>query len=372
MRSSAFLLAAALLASPCIASAETIADANHWVPVFATKNVSVDMRRVAAAAAAGAELPMWSSSVVSPLDGKTYPFTMIGTNPQTSPVTTNIPYLPIALIVKFSNGATLDPTKPGCGDTVPVTTRFFSGPNFVDVPLTSNGIDVGTAQVDDGLQRAEFWNYTAGTNYHVHLKSAEKLRVITVNAPAGSIAVAGVCSGANHDIGEIPINAYDALVQKIDKEYAKTTQLPLILTYNVFETQSGNCCILGYHSTYTASSGATQVYSVGAYNDAGIFNVPIEDIHAWTHEIGEAFNDPFGTNIVPAWGHIGQQSKCQNNLEVGDPLTGTPFALTYKGFAYHPQELVFFSWFFRTPSIGTGSEYSFEGTFTTPQGTCTP
>ncbi len=74
----------------------------------------------------------------------------------------------------------------------------------------------------------------------------------------------------------------------------------------------------------------------------------------------------------PAWGHVGQVSGCQNNLEVGDPLTGTPAVqVPLNGFTYHGQELAFFDWFFRTPSNGTAGKYSFEGTFTSAQGTCT-
>ncbi len=40
------------------------------------------------------------------------------------------------------------------------------------------------------------------------------------------------------------------------------------------------------------------------------------------------------------------------------------------GFTYHPQELAFFSWFFRTRSIGTGGKYSFKGTLTSTQRLC--
>jgi hypothetical protein len=160
------------------------------------------------------------------------------------------------------------------------------------------------------------------------------------------------------------------MVQNLANTYAKTTQVPVILSYNTFETEGGGCCVLGYHDAYSRSGG-TQTYAVGAYNDAGVFgSTPIEDIHAWTHEIGELINDPFVGNATPAWGHVGQQSGCQNNLEVGDPLTGTAFVHKYKGFTYHPQELVFFDWFFRTPSQGTGGKFSFEGTFTSSQGAC--
>ncbi len=355
------------------AFATSIADLNHWKPFFAlpTRVMPVDPAQLALDAAKGNALPTWSSSITSPLDGKSYKFTIMGANPQTSHGTTTINYLPIVVIFKFPGGVTLDPTKPGCGDTVSVSDRFFKGPNFVPVPLKSNGISVGPAQVVDGFQRSEFWKYAAGTQYHTVLKAAAAVRVVTATAPSGSVTQAGVCSGSSHDIGEIDINSYDSLVQAIDKKYAKPNQFPLILTYNVFQTQGGQCCILGYHNTYAAVGGGTQVYAVGAYNDPGIFSVPIEDIHAWTHEIGEAYNDPYINNATPLWGHTGQVSGCQNNFEVGDPLTGTPFALTYNGFAYHPQELVDFSWFYRQkPSLGTAGKYSFEGTFTSAQGKC--
>jgi hypothetical protein len=354
------------------AFAATIADLRGWTPVFVTGRPAAETPyQLALEAAAGTAIPTWTAKITSPLDGRSYTFTIMGKNPQTSHVATKITYVPIVVIYKFPGGVTLDPTKPGCGDTVSVEDRFYKGPNFVPVPLTSNGISVGPAQVDDGFQRAEFWKYTAGTNYHVTLATTKAVKVITMTAPSGSTTVAGVCSGSNHDIGEIDINAFDAQIEAIDKKYAKPNELPLVLTYNVFQTEGG-CCILGYHSTYPAAGGGTQVYAVGAYNDPGIFSVPIEDIHAWTHEIGEAYNDPYINNATPAWGHTGQVSGCQNNFEVGDPLTGTPFDLTYNGFKYHPQELAFFSWFYRqSPSIGTAGLYSFEGSFKSAQGACT-
>jgi hypothetical protein len=39
---------------------------------------------------------------------------------------------------------------------------------------------------------------------------------------------------------------------------------------------------------------------------------------------------------------------CQNNLEVGDPLSGTNFSPIggRNGFTYHLQELWFFSWLY--------------------------
>jgi hypothetical protein len=44
------------------------------------------------------------------------------------------------------------------------------------------------------------------------------------------------------------------------------------------------------------------------------------------------------------------------------------------GFNYHPQEMAFFSWFFRQhPSLGAGGKFSNNGQFTTDAGAvCNP
>jgi hypothetical protein len=77
-------------------------------------------------------------------------------------------------------------------------------------------------------------------------------------------------------------------------------------------------------------------------------------------------DDPTGTNAVPPWGHIGQQSGCQSNLEVGDPLSGTSVAVAMpNGVTYHPQELAFASWFCdQVPSRAVNGWYSSNNTFT--------
>lgn len=344
--------------------------ANHWTPVFVTLPSSgVNERTLEQQAQANVTVPFFTSSVVSPLDHHTYSFRIVGANPITSSTTTNVSFVPIVLRIHFSDGTVLDPTKPACGDSVSVETRFFHGPNFVAVPLTSNGISVGTTQLTDAFQRAEFWSIVHAKAYHTMLVAGAAPLVLTVNAPAGSPTFGGVCAGIAHRIGTIDINSYDAIVRSIAAAHAQTSQVPVVLTYNVFQTQGGQCCVLGYHSAFGRTAG-TQVYSVGAYNDPGIFSAPIEDVHAWTHELGELLNDPFVNNATPAWGHIGQVAGCQSNLEVGDPLTGTAFLVALGGHTYHPQELAFFDWFYRTPSKGTGGRFSFRGKFTTTQALC--
>ena len=82
-------------------------------------------------------------------------------------------------------------------------------------------------------------------------------------------------------------------------------------------------------------------------------------------------DDPFGNNIVPAWGHVGQVSGCQNNLENGDPVTGIAFTVTQGGFTYHPEDLVFLPWFSRqSPSSSVNHWYTFLNSFSAPQAVC--
>jgi len=84
-----------------------------------------------------------------------------------------------------------------------------------------------------------------------------------------------------------------------------------------------------------------------------------------SHEVAEWMNDPFDNNPTPPWGHTGQVSGCQDNLEVGDPLSGTeaPPIVMSNGFTYHLQELAFFSWFFNSHSVGIHHWFSNNGTF---------
>src|SRR5262249_26319750 len=95
---------------------------------------------------------------------------------------------------------------------------------------------------------------------------------------------------------------------------------------------------------------------------------------ALSHEIAEWMDDPLGTNATPPWGGIGQVQGCANALEVGDPLAGTPFARVTmpNGYAYHVQELAFFSWFFGAPSLGVGGLFSNHGTFRGDARVCPP
>ena len=112
-----------------------------------------------------------------------------------------------------------------------------------------------------------------------------------------------------------------------------------------------------------------QTFSVATYSDPGLFSVPIEDIHALSHELGEWMDDPIVNNAVPQWngGQLGN-GPCSGILEDGDPVTGIAFDVTMSnGWTYHPEDLVFESWFPRTtPSTSVNGWYTYlnsESTF---------
>jgi hypothetical protein len=96
-----------------------------------------------------------------------------------------------------------------------------------------------------------------------------------------------------------------------------------------------------------------------------------KDISSLSHEIAEWMDDPFGTNRTRPWGHIGQVSGCQGNLEVGDPLSGTLQPTKLGGTTWHPQEMAFASWFYhQNPSPSVNGWYSSNGTFRTDANHC--
>ena len=145
-----------------------------------------------------------------------------------------------------------------------------------------------------------------------------------------------------------------------------STSSPLFLTYNTFFTTPSGCCVLGFHSVTSSN----QTYAVAAYSDPGIFNAPIEDIHALSHELGEWLDDPFVNNPTPGW-QAGQAKSCQKNLEVGDPVTGIAFSVTLNNVDYHPEDLVFLPWFAReSPSTAVNGWYTFLNSFASPPSVC--
>jgi hypothetical protein len=318
----------------------------------------------------------WTSSFK---DGtSTYCYQMIGVKPTKTAKSTALTTQTYALKFTFANGDVFDPTAVNSKcDSVSPYQRYLDSPLFNAAPIVNGKVSLGTIQYEDAQSVGEWYKFVkADKGYAITLTDTGKPILLSLKVPASEGTTQAVTGFCNADgIGTVDINW---LASEINTAKWNVGQISVVLMWDVFQTESGSCCVLGYHTYYQNSKGDNGVASLTALNNPGIFSATgIQDIHATSHEFGEAINDPFGNNTVPEWGHIGQQPGCQNNLEVGDPLTGTVYdggkGITLKGFTYHPQELVYFNWFTQQTKYadyGADDVYSMSGTFTTPAKFC--
>jgi hypothetical protein len=336
--------------------------------------------QASASALAGTTVPEYTASVTVGTTSFTY--RIVGKNPAvkvTNPSTTVQAEI-VPLIMKFTNGQTWNPTQAdSCDPGASALARTQKSAVVVSHAWTWGGTSIGTAQVTDAFQRAEFWKYAkpTGINPGFHVKLAFKtLPAVTVKVPLAQEAEAPISCG-NGFLGAANINWLDPFLQKtvipsLQSQGVGTTTFPIFLLHNFVEFVgvTSKCCVLGYHNTFSTTAGA-QTYGLAMYDNSHAFKGSA-DISAITHEVGEWQNDPNTINPTPKWGHIGQVIGCQANLEVGDPLSGTTFKDSLNGFTYHPQELAFFSWFYhQSPSLGVNGWYSDQGTFRTFAANCT-
>jgi hypothetical protein len=301
---------------------------------------------------ASTNLPQWTFSWTSSYNNRAYNSVILGGNPSSSNATTTIEVgiIPIKMVYGSSNGnMTFDPNTAGEFGKYSTTTMVNDSLIFKSlVDYNQGGTDLGTTQYEDAYMRGNYWGYgvSKNTNYHLILKTLvgpeQTLDVPTSEGDVISNPWSGIPTGT------ADINWFDAQLQTIMAKYSCTkikepcigpNVLPLFITENVYLTEGG-CCIGGYHSANGgAPSGQTYSYST-SIQDASV-EVFSQDIGALAHEIGEWIMDPFTTNSSP----------CPSNgiLEVGDPLeTGPDFGdypYTVDGFTFHPQDLVFITWF---------------------------
>jgi len=365
------------------------------------------------------EIPLWNFSITaSPaLGGGTFTGTMIGRSPfARGKTTTTINLQIVPLRITINDGASTqvyDPSVvdpcipivfPGAPSNASDVSIIQNSPLFTNNSYTMNGVNVGNTQYIDAFQRANFWSLVQGTPYHLILNP-------TV-LPVQNLSFSGSTVGLNQlpgdtggcgPLGTVDENTYDAAIQGLITGPLAATitpgTFPMFLSQAVV-TSSGNpsdpntpCCALGYHSGFFRGQNI-QVYSPFSFDSTGLFG---GDVITLSHEVAEAVDDPVITNTsdnaTPVWGQVGQVTApqgqtpsldnggCQNNLEVGDPLSpGGPdppgtnafMVVGANGFTYHMQELAFFSWFFGGTSLGAGGKYSNNGTFGGAAKPCPP
>jgi hypothetical protein len=316
--------------------------------------------------------------------GTTFPYTMVGKNPFTNhaDATSHVPTVIVPVVVKLSSGQTFDPTKAdSCAPSSSIT-RLLKSPLFKSKSYTWGGKSVGNGQFVSIFRRAEFWSQTKPSGRNPDLQvtlDPTTTTAVTVDVPANKSAVATRPCGP---LGAMEINWWDNEVQTVlMPELANrgfgSGSFPIFVLTNVveYENTTSNCCILGYHNAFTnpADSGTT-TYATAMYDNSHHTFSGVKDISILVHEVAEWMDDPLVNGVdnnTKPWGNIGQVSGCQDNLEVGDPLTGKLQPTSLGGKTWHPQELAFFSWFYhQKPSIGVNRWYSSNGTFRSPAAHC--
>ena len=302
-------------------------------------------------------VPHWTSSFT--FSGTVFPFTMVGTNPAVSNVTTTVPTVLIPVKFVFANGAVLD----GTGKVA----NILGSPNFNDATYGT-----GITQFADAVQRAEFFHSisTTSPNWHALLGTPTVLPTQIIDVPQDqAVTLIGRRSGKLFALMSSSwfFTRFHNLLNDL---HIEATVLPIVQTYNVFlfTHNINNCCILGFHTAFQSRNGngnqQVQTAIFAAWPDPLIFRNPdVQDVLPISHEISEWMNDPFVNNATPVWQFPGIPGACQGNLETGDPvevLAHPAFPVTINGFTYHPQTEALLQWFSReVPSSAIDGAYSY-------------
>jgi hypothetical protein len=290
---------------------------------------------------APAALQTWNGTIT--YNARNYNFTMVGTNPASNNTTTTMPVFIIPVKMVYSKKvygkalkAKFDPNVDQWNGAS-ITQSLLNSPLFNNVDWNWGGTDFGATQYEDGFQRGSFWGdgvSSTNTAYHVVFGTPTVLAEQTIKvskAQGGNVINNPFGAGK---VGEMNINAFDAFIQttlsKFSSQITPST-VPIFVIENVYLTSNG-CCIGGYHS---ADNGG-QTYMMASFvTSAGAFS---QDISAFSHEMGEWYDDPLITS----------QSPC-GLLEVGDPIEGLAnygdFNVNYNGITWHPQALAWMEYF---------------------------
>jgi hypothetical protein len=301
-------------------------------------------------------LQTWNGSFT--YQGHNYTYNMVGTAPSSNSATTVTTYIiPLKVVITPRRGSqtTYDPSHVlSNGKTV--TNNTVGSPIFnSSTTYVQGGVNVGTTQYIDAFQRANFWGTVqSDTNYHLLLGGPTVLAEQTLSPPS-RYGTTGTVFGFK--AGLVDINWFDAQLQSIISRFSQIqpNTLPIFLTYDVYLTQGGGCCIGGYHSS-EGSISSPQAYAHATYVDhPGEF---AQDVSALSHEVGEWADDPLVVNTN------GNNTPC-GILEDGDPLEGNAnfggFPYVLNGFTYNLQDLVTLPYFGAPPSTSVNGFFTFQG-----------
>jgi hypothetical protein len=358
MRALRLLLCTALVTAPA-AAAPLRFDPHHQVPPELNFRTPVLDRAMRASRAAGTlqTLPSWSHSFA--INGTTYSYTLLGTDPAQGPAVTVIPTLLVPFRITVSdylvNGV------PLVLDATPQMQDVINSPIF-----TAAKFDTGTQQFADAMLHAEFQQAPKGW----HLLFAPSVApTINVTSPAGAVTVQQAKNGKYLGI----INNGNFLNKSIQEVLTKGSTPNQYVVFISYNSLFGGA--FGFHSSYSNPAGTTA--TVWAYNSwlvgvDSLFSLPSPDADTFAHETAETVHDALGFSLTLEWGDWFNNNKCfQNYIEVGDAVEDASAKIqNYKEkVTIHGRQKVYtlqtealLPWFERQyPSTAIHQAYSFPG-----------
>lgn len=323
----------------------------------------------------------------------TWQYTMIGRSPFTSAeggdddgrrrtTVVGAPIVPVIMDLRNADGTPRFVNgKPLISSGVQFVQPALNSPIFSNSSYSSS---FAPTQFTDAVQRAEFFNKTDPA-WHTLLKprvAPARTMILIRGTYSFALNADGSCcffilvNEGNFINALFPPTATDTTTVMGAAENAgdiTTRDMSTFLFPNVFlfNGSTANCCVLGFH-TYDVEPGGPMngfrekryVMDYSSWINPGIFGGGFVDVTALSHELSEAFNDPFVNNATPWW--KAPNGLCQNNLETGDVIEGLADAtipITTNGFTFHPQNEALIQWFAGvTPSNAINGAYSYPDT----------
>jgi hypothetical protein len=311
--------------------------------------------------------------------GITWPFSMMGHDPQLGG-TTRIPSRIVTVTLELQNADLVTTTKVS---VLPFVGPTLRSPNFQNTDYSSGK----QIQFADAVQRAEFF-HTMKSSWHTELSPNGVVDHLVVKVPRFvTVTVKGVKTQvrtyftSTSSTGQTVVflldsffnqQIFNVVVNEINANHFKTNALNIALFPNTFlfsldsSGGPGPCCTLGFHTYFTDGAKPTEsrwLFAFASWISPGVFTNGFVDVTALSHEISEAFNDPFVDNPVPAWQFPNAPGSCQDNLETGDPietLANGSLPIKTGGQIFHPQTEALLQWFEQTgTSNAIGGAFSF-------------
>jgi hypothetical protein len=336
---------------------------------------------------AGLPLMMWAVTTMPALAGQPYlpagcPYVsqiptwgiltnkgidcFVGTDPRFSGVTTTIVSPVVPLILHFMNAdgsiaGTSDPTAPSYSN--PRLSPFggvLGSPAFQSQEFKFGSTDVGSVQWIEATERASFWNLPNANfkDWHVVMVPLP-FPATTVDVPFGS------WSGGTNHVYTVNQTFLDSAILAAVSGFS-SSNVPIVLTYNINGSNGDG----GYHDKRLVAPDLYAFYLWASWYDGW-------DIQTLSHEIAEFAHDPFGNSPVAPfplhgsfklpWNPPYEFTKCQINLEVGDPVedrsgSALQLAVTNSVMTYTFQNVATAAWLMQaSPSFSVNGWYTLKG-----------